>query len=74
MFMSVVVARIHAAGLKAGVHLFGPSVAPNDPYVLSRELVDHLFTHLLTEEEYAFLADTMLGQKILCDPCAALTR
>ncbi len=25
--------KIHAAGLKAGVHLFGPSVSPNDPYV-----------------------------------------
>lgn len=34
--------------------------APNDPYALSRELVDHLFTHPLTDEEYAFLADTML--------------
>ncbi|MBT3374777.1 MAG: hypothetical protein HN742_29590 [Lentisphaerae bacterium] len=27
------VARIHAAGLHAGVHVFGPSISPNDPYV-----------------------------------------
>lgn len=27
------VAKIRAAGLKAGVHVFGPSVSPNDPYV-----------------------------------------
>jgi len=25
--------RIHAAGLHAGVHVFGPSISPNDPYV-----------------------------------------
>ena len=31
--LKAVVAKIHAAGLKAGVHLFGPSVSPNDPYV-----------------------------------------
>ncbi|MCK5806620.1 MAG: hypothetical protein KAI66_27575, partial [Lentisphaeria bacterium] len=28
-----VAAKIHAAGLKVGVHLFGPSISPNDPYV-----------------------------------------
>lgn len=27
------VAKIHAAGLDAGVHVFGPSISPNDPYV-----------------------------------------
>jgi len=27
------VAKIHAAGLGAGVHVFGPSISPNDPYV-----------------------------------------
>jgi len=27
------VARIRAAGLGAGVHAFGPSISPNDPYV-----------------------------------------
>lgn len=27
------VAKIHAAGLQAGVHVFGPSISPNDPYV-----------------------------------------
>jgi len=25
--------KIHAAGLGAGVHVFGPSISPNDPYV-----------------------------------------
>ncbi|MGD9498460.1 MAG: hypothetical protein AB7Y46_19355 [Armatimonadota bacterium] len=25
--------KVHAAGLTAGVHLFGPSISPNDPYV-----------------------------------------
>ena len=25
--------KIHAAGLDAGVHVFGPSISPNDPYV-----------------------------------------
>ncbi|MCD6361963.1 MAG: carbohydrate binding domain-containing protein [Armatimonadetes bacterium] len=25
--------KIHAAGLHAGVHVFGPSISPNDPYV-----------------------------------------
>lgn len=25
--------KIHAAGLKVGVHLFGPSISPNDPYM-----------------------------------------
>ncbi len=25
--------RIHAAGLHAGVHVFGPTISPNDPYV-----------------------------------------
>jgi hypothetical protein len=28
--------RIHAAGLQAGVHVFGPSISPNDPYVTPR--------------------------------------
>ena len=28
-----VVAKIHAAGMGAGVHVFGPSISPNDPYV-----------------------------------------
>jgi hypothetical protein len=27
------VAKIHAAGLQAGVHVFGPSISPNDPYI-----------------------------------------
>ncbi len=27
------VAKIHAAGLGAGVHAFGPSISPNDPYI-----------------------------------------
>jgi len=27
------VAKIHAAGMGAGVHVFGPSISPNDPYV-----------------------------------------
>ncbi len=27
------VGKIHAAGLHAGVHVFGPSISPNDPYV-----------------------------------------
>lgn len=27
------VAKIHDAGLHAGVHVFGPSISPNDPYV-----------------------------------------
>jgi len=27
------VAKIHAAGFGAGVHVFGPSISPNDPYV-----------------------------------------
>jgi hypothetical protein len=27
------VAKLHAAGLEAGVHLFGPTISPNDPYV-----------------------------------------
>ena len=27
------VEKIHAAGLHAGVHIFGPSISPNDPYV-----------------------------------------
>lgn len=31
--MRRVVDRIHAAGLEAGVHLFGPSISPGDPYV-----------------------------------------
>jgi len=31
--LKAVVAKIHAAGLKAGVHVFGPSVSPNDRYV-----------------------------------------
>jgi len=26
-------AKIHAAGLRAGLHVFGPSISPNDPYV-----------------------------------------
>ena len=25
--------KIHAAGLKIGVHLFGPSISSNDPYI-----------------------------------------
>jgi hypothetical protein len=28
--------KIHAAGLAAGVHAFGPSISPNDPYVTPR--------------------------------------
>lgn len=27
------VKKIHAAGLEAGVHVFGPSISPNDPYI-----------------------------------------
>ena len=27
------VEKIHAAGMAAGVHVFGPSISPNDPYV-----------------------------------------
>ncbi len=27
------VAKIHAAGLEAGVHVFGPSISPNDAYI-----------------------------------------
>ena len=27
------VAKIHAAGMGAGVHVFGPSISPNDPYI-----------------------------------------
>lgn len=27
------VAKIHAAGLEAGVHVFGPSISPNDSYI-----------------------------------------
>ncbi len=27
------VKKIHAAGLGVGVHLFGPSISPNDPYI-----------------------------------------
>jgi hypothetical protein len=27
------VAKLHAAGFGAGVHVFGPSISPNDPYV-----------------------------------------
>ena len=27
------VAKLHAAGLEAGVHIFGPTISPNDPYV-----------------------------------------
>jgi len=27
------VRKIHAAGLYAGVHVFGPSISPNDPYI-----------------------------------------
>ncbi|NLF17747.1 MAG: hypothetical protein GX595_10885 [Lentisphaerae bacterium] len=30
------VAKIHAAGFGAGVHVFGPSISPNDPYVTPR--------------------------------------
>jgi hypothetical protein len=30
------VAKIHAAGLGAGVHVCGPSISPNDPYVTPR--------------------------------------
>ena len=30
------VEKIHAAGLGAGVHVFGPSISPNDPYVTPR--------------------------------------
>jgi hypothetical protein len=28
-----VVQKIHAAGFGAGVHVFGPSISPNDPYI-----------------------------------------
>lgn len=31
--LQAAVRKIHAAGLEAGVHVFGPSVSPNDPYV-----------------------------------------
>ena len=31
--MRQVVDKIHAAGLEAGIHLFGPSISPNDPYI-----------------------------------------
>jgi len=34
--MRQVVDKIHAAGLDAGIHLFGPSISPNDPYVTPR--------------------------------------
>lgn len=27
------VEKLHAAGMEAGVHLFGPTISPNDPYV-----------------------------------------
>jgi hypothetical protein len=27
------VAKIHAAGMGAGVHVFGPSISPNDPFI-----------------------------------------
>lgn len=27
------VRKIHAAGLEAGVHVFGPSISPNDPFI-----------------------------------------
>lgn len=27
------VSKIHAAGLEAGVHVFGPSISPNDPWI-----------------------------------------
>lgn len=30
------VAKIHAAGMGAGVHVFGPSISPNDPYITPR--------------------------------------
>lgn len=30
------VQKIHAAGLDAGVHVFGPSISPNDPYITPR--------------------------------------
>ncbi len=30
------VEKIHAAGLGAGVHVFGPSISPNDPYITPR--------------------------------------
>jgi hypothetical protein len=30
------VEKIHAAGLTAGVHVFGPSISPNDPYITPR--------------------------------------
>lgn len=31
--MRKIVDKIHAAGLEAGIHLFGPSISPNDPYI-----------------------------------------
>lgn len=31
--LKAAVAKIHQAGLDAGVHVFGPSISPNDPYV-----------------------------------------
>ncbi len=31
--LKAAVAKIHAAGLEAGVHVFGPSISPNDSYV-----------------------------------------
>lgn len=30
------VAKIHAAGMGAGVHVFGPSISPHDPYITPR--------------------------------------
>ena len=34
--MRKIVDKIHAAGLEAGIHLFGPSISPNDPYITPR--------------------------------------
>ena len=31
--LKAAVAKIHAAGLEAGVHVFGPSISPNDSYI-----------------------------------------
>jgi hypothetical protein len=31
--LKLAVKKIHDAGLKAGAHVFGPSVSPNDPYI-----------------------------------------
>lgn len=31
--LKAAVAKIHAAGLEAGVHVFGPSISPNDAYI-----------------------------------------